>query len=59
VLVNHDDGSRFRDLHEALTSEFHASTGERFASMKHISDRSIGNAKTETDFYVWKRIELL
>jgi hypothetical protein len=53
VLVNHDIAAHYSDLHETLTGEFHASTGERFASMKRISDGSIANAKMEIDLYVW------
>lgn len=29
VLVNHDIAAHYSDLHETLTGEFHASTGER------------------------------
>jgi hypothetical protein len=53
VLVNHADGACYRDLRETLTGEFEASTGQRLASMKNISDGSIANAKMETDLYVW------
>jgi hypothetical protein len=53
VLVNHDIAGRYGDLHETLTGEFHASTGERFETMKYISEGSIANAKMETDLYVW------
>lgn len=53
VLVNHDVAARYSDLHETLTGEFRANTGERFASMKRISDGSIADAKMETDLYVW------
>jgi hypothetical protein len=53
VLVNHDIAARYSDLHETLTGEFHANTGERFSSMKRISDGSIANARMEIDLYVW------
>jgi uncharacterized protein YpmB len=53
VLVNHADAVDRRDLREVLTGEFEASTRERFATMKNISEGSIGNAKKETDLFVW------
>lgn len=53
MLVNHDIAARYSDLHETLTGEFHANTGERFASMNRISDGSIANARMEIDLYVW------
>jgi hypothetical protein len=51
--VNHDDKSDYRDLRETVTGIFHTDTGERFATMKNISDRTIASAKRRIDLFIW------
>jgi hypothetical protein len=53
VFVNHDGTSGPADLHETLTGVFRARTGERFTTMRHISDGLIGNAKQRIDAFLW------
>ena len=53
VFVNHADGTGFGDLRETLTGMFHAVSGERFPTVRHISEGRIGEARTRIDLYVW------
>jgi hypothetical protein len=53
VFVNHDVTSRYADLREVLTGYFEAATGERFPTMKYISERTIQRAKQRVDLYTW------
>jgi hypothetical protein len=53
VFVNHADASGFGDLHETLTGMFHSESGERFATMRHISEGIIGEARKKIDLYIW------
>ena len=53
VLVNHARQSDYRDLLETVTGVFRADTGERFPTMKHISDQRIARAKRRIDLCAW------
>jgi hypothetical protein len=53
VFVNHAVASGFGDLHETLTGMFHSESGERFPTMRRISDGWIGEARKKIDLYIW------
>jgi len=53
VFVNHDEQSKFGDLVEVLTGEFRAANGQRYPTMKDISEGRIGVSKHKIDLYVW------
>jgi hypothetical protein len=53
LFVNHDDMADIRDLRETVTGHFHAESGERIATMTHISDRRIARDKYRIDLYAW------
>lgn len=53
AYVNHDEASHYGDLVETLTGYFHADDGTRHATMLHISEGRIGNAKRRMDAFLW------
>ena len=53
VFVNHDMASNYNDLRETVTGLFYAESGEREATMMHISEGRIGQSKLRVDLYVW------
>ena len=53
AYVNHDDGSHYYDLVETLTGYFHADDGTKHATMLHIAEGRIGDAKRRIDGFLW------
>jgi hypothetical protein len=53
VFVNNADASNFHDLLETLSGEFHAASGERFPTMKKISEGRLKKVRDRIDLFIW------
>lgn len=53
AFVNHAGASGYHDLRETVTGMFHTETGDRIATMSHISDGRLKEARMKIDLYVW------
>ena len=53
VFVNHDVASNAHDLKETLTGDFHAATGDRFATVKNVSEGKLKAVKDRIDLFIW------
>ena len=53
AYVNHDDASNFNDLLETLTGYFHADSGRKYPTVRHIAEGAIGDAKQRIDGFLW------
>jgi len=53
VFVNHADTGHFGDLQETVTGMLHTTSGDRYVTMRHISEGRIAKSKYQIDLYVW------
>jgi hypothetical protein len=53
VFVNHAERNGFNDLYETLTGFARTESGENIATMMHIAQGRIGEARSKIDLYVW------
>jgi hypothetical protein len=53
VCVNNATASNFGDLKETLTGEFHAASGERFPTVKNVSEGRLKAARDKIDAFAW------
>jgi hypothetical protein len=53
VFVNNAMASNIGDLEETLTGEFHAASGERFPTVKNVSEGKLKAARDKIDAFAW------
>jgi hypothetical protein len=53
VFVNHADAAGPNDLLETVTGTFFAENGQRFATVRHISQGRLASVREIIDLYIW------
>ena len=53
AYVNHYEASHYQDLVETVTGYFHADDGTKHATLLHIAEGRIGQAKRRIDAFLW------